>query len=285
MKRRGTGALALLLLLGACGGGSGDASTKSSTGSSTPTAPEDELIDVGGHKLHIVCQGAGSPAVLIEMGAGQTVGAWNGTQPALAKTNRTCVYERAGIGTSEAGPTPRSAQQITDELQTLIDKAAVPTPFVLLSHSLGGMYAQLFATEHPTEIAGLVFLEPRTAEYQLSYRDHLTPDERSTDDFDNTQTIKNEPFGPEIEAVDASAAQVTAKGGLPPVPVVVLTAGVPFEGQSDADLTFWRAAHEHLAAQSPKSAHRIVDGAEHEIWRTHEAAVVEAVAGVVSGNP
>jgi pimeloyl-ACP methyl ester carboxylesterase len=223
--------------------------------------------------------------VLIETGAGQSVSAWNGLQPALAETYRTCVYERAGTGTSESGPLPRSAQQISDELQVLIDKAPIPTPIVLLSHSLGGLYAQLFAAAHPTEIAGLVFLDPRTAEYQISYRDHLTPEERATDDIDTAQAIQNEIFGPEIDAIDESAAQVQAKGPLPPVPVVVLTAGVPFEGQSEADLTFWRATHQNLAAQSPKSANRIVRGAEHEIWLTHQTDVLQAVAAVVSGSP
>ena len=69
------------------------------------------------------------------------------------------------------------------------------------------------------------------------------------------------------------------------MPVVVLTAGVPFEGQSDSDLTFWRTTHQNLADQSPKSAHHIVNGAEHEIWLTNQTDVLQAVASVVSGSP
>jgi pimeloyl-ACP methyl ester carboxylesterase len=243
------------------------------------------MVDVGGHKLHVVCQGAGSPVVLIETGAGQPVSAFDDLQLALAATNRTCVYERAGNGTSEASPSPRTAQQISDELQLLIEKTPIPIPFVVLSHSLGGMYAQLFAAEHPTEIAGLVFLDPRTAEYQLSYRTHLTPDELAADAADSALVIQNEPAGPEIAAMDLSAAQVRAKGKIPPFPTIVLTAGVPFPGQSAADLAFWRETHQNLAAQSPTSAWRIVDGAEHDIWRTHATAVLEAVASVVRGDP
>ena len=64
---------------------------------------------------------------------------------------------------------------------------------------------------------------------------------------------------------------------------VALSGGVLLNFLSD--LTFWRDTHRNLAAQSPKSSQRIVDGAEHEIWRTHEAAVLQAVAAVVSGNP
>jgi pimeloyl-ACP methyl ester carboxylesterase len=215
------------------------------------------------------------------MGAGQSVAQWNGLQPRLAATYRTCVYERAGSGTSEKGPTPRTAEAISADLQTLIDKTRIATPFLLVSHSLGGMYAQLFAAQHPAEIAGLVFLDPRTAEFQLGYRDTLTAEERAADELDNQQVIKNETFGPEIEAADTSAGQVAAAGPLPSVPVIVLTAGLSGV-DSAAGTAFWRKTHENLAAMVPNGVHMLVDGAEHEIWRTHEQVVVDAIAKVAA---
>jgi pimeloyl-ACP methyl ester carboxylesterase len=273
-------AFAVALTATACGGSSGKAATSSSSSAATTTtaaaAPEDRLVDVGGHELHLVCQGSGAPTVLIEMGAGQSAAAWNGTQPELAATHRTCVYERAGAGTSPIGPMPRSAKQVSDELQALITNAEIPTPMIIVTHSIGALYTQLFAAEHKDAVAGIVFLDPRTAEYQLAYREHLSPSELQADDAE-LAGIGAEPFGPEVLAADTSAQQVTAAGKLPDVPVVVLTAGVPFEGQSESDIAFWRLAHEHLASQVTDGVHRIVDGAEHEIWRTHTPAVVEAV--------
>jgi pimeloyl-ACP methyl ester carboxylesterase len=144
------------------------------------------------------------------------------------------------------------------------------------------MYAQYFAAKHPNEIAGLVFLDPRTAEFQLGYRDTLTPDERAADEADTNQTIKNETFGPEIAGADESAAQVAAAGPLPKVPLVVLTAGLSGI-DSAAGTAFWRATHDHLAAQVPGGSNTVIDGAEHEIWRTNEQAVVDAVAKVTGG--
>jgi pimeloyl-ACP methyl ester carboxylesterase len=217
--------------------------------------------------------------VVIEMGAGQRVSAWNGTLPELAASHRTCVYERAGIGTSEPGPQPRTAQQVADDLQALVDAGAIPAPMVIVSHSLGGMFTELFAAEHADEIAGLVFLDPRTAEYQLGYRANLTPEEVQADAADIASTA-SEPFGPEVAGADESAREVDAAGGLPDVPVIVLTAGVPFPDQSDADLAFWRLTHQHLAEEVSGGQERIVDGAEHEIWRTNSDEVVDAVAEV-----
>ena len=213
------------------------------------------------------------------MGAGQSAAAWNGTQPELAATHRTCVYERAGSGTSPVGPMPRTAKQISDELQLLVTNAKIPTPLIIVSHSIGALYTQLFAAEHKDEVAGLVFVDPRTAEFQLGYREHLTSAELEADAAE-LAGLAEEPFGPEVLASDQSAQQVIAAGNLPDVPVVVLTAGLPDPSRSQADLAFWRLTHQHLAAQVSQGEERVVDGAEHEIWRTHSSAVVDAVTEV-----
>jgi pimeloyl-ACP methyl ester carboxylesterase len=269
------------VLLAACGGGSSSSSGTTATTAAQPAAPEDLMVDVGGHKLHVVCQGSGMPTVVIELGVGQSVSQWNATQPELAKKRETCVYERAGAGTSEAGPQTRTAQQVSDELFALIGAAKIPTPLIIVSHSLGGMYTQLFAAQHKDLVAGLVFLDPRTAEFQLGYKANLTPAELQDDAAAEAQAIANETFGPEIAGSDESARQVIAAGGLPEVPVIVLTAGVPFEGQKTADRQFWVLTHQHLAAQAG-GEERVVDGAEHEIWRTHSDVVVKAVDEVAA---
>jgi pimeloyl-ACP methyl ester carboxylesterase len=170
---------------------------------------------------------------------------------------------------------------VSDELLALIGAAQIPTPLIIVSHSLGGMYTQLFAAEHKDLVAALVFLEPRTAEYQLGYKSNLTPAELAEDAAADAQAIADEPFGPEIAGADESAHQVMSAGELPRVPTIVLTAGVPFDGQSTADREFWVLTHQHLATQAGGEAH-VVDGAEHEIWLTHSDAVVQAVDEVAA---
>jgi pimeloyl-ACP methyl ester carboxylesterase len=271
MRRIGTIALVLALAVAIPACGDDDDSASSS-------APEEQSVDVGGHTLHLVCQGSGSPTVLIEMGGGQKVTSWNGTQAEMAATNRTCVYERAGIGESEPGPEPRTAEQIVDELESLITAAEIEVPLVLVSHSIGGMYAELFAAEHPDQVSGLVFIDPRTSEFQLGYRDLLTPEELEADQAD-IDAVASEPVGPEIVALDDSAEQVAAAGPLPDVPVIVLTAGITDPGGNPAVDTFWQETHQNLAAEVTNGEERVVQ-AEHEIWRTNSQDVVDAVADV-----
>src|ERR1700733_5181884 len=90
-----------------------------------------QLVDIGGHRLHLWCTGTGSPVVVLEAGGGGNVLEWNRVQPDVAKTTRVCSYDRAGFGWSELGPNPRTAEQIVSELHALLQAAHVPAPYVL----------------------------------------------------------------------------------------------------------------------------------------------------------
>src|SRR5262249_37625362 len=92
------------------------------------------LVDVGGHKLHILCVGSGSPVVVLEAGGGGNSLQWSRVQPNVAGTTRVCSYDRAGFGWSELGPNPRPASRIVGELHTLLEAAQVPGPYVLVGH-------------------------------------------------------------------------------------------------------------------------------------------------------
>lgn len=124
-----------------------------------PAAPG-TLIDVGGHRLHITCAGAGTPAVIFDSALGASSLSWTYVQPEVSRFTTACAYDRAGFGWSEAGPRPRTVGRILDELRTLIARRGVPPPYVLVGHSFGGLTARLFAARHPREIAGLVLLDP-----------------------------------------------------------------------------------------------------------------------------
>src|SRR4030095_6301583 len=70
------------------------------------------------------------------------------------------LYDRAGTGWSEVVKLPRTATEVTDELRSLLHAAGVPAPYLLVGHSLGGIYTRRYAQRFPDEVAGLLFLEP-----------------------------------------------------------------------------------------------------------------------------
>jgi pimeloyl-ACP methyl ester carboxylesterase len=117
------------------------------------------LVDVGGHRLHLNCAGHGSPAVILEAGLGDFSVYWQRVQPAVARFTRVCSYDRAGYAWSEAGPLPRTSEQITDELHALVAAASIESPFVLVGHSLGGLNARFYAHRFPEQVDGMVLVD------------------------------------------------------------------------------------------------------------------------------
>lgn len=121
--------------------------------------PPGQMVDVGGYRLHINCTGTGSPTVIIDAGYGAWSLEWTWVQTEVAKTTQVCTYDRAGMGYSEAGPLPRNAEQFAKELQTLLERAQIPGPYVMAGHSLGGLPVRVFVHDYPTDVVGIVLIE------------------------------------------------------------------------------------------------------------------------------
>src|SRR5215210_3676363 len=117
------------------------------------------LVDVGGYRLHIQCVGHGSPTVILESGLANISTDWAYVQPQVARETRACSYDRAGNGWSDRGPSPRDPHQIARELHSLLDKGAIPGPYVLVGQSFGGMYVRMFAAEYPDDVVGMVLVD------------------------------------------------------------------------------------------------------------------------------
>jgi len=119
------------------------------------------LLDIGnGRKMNIYCLGHGSPVVIFEAGLGDQIRAWATVQPAIAETTRACSYDRAGLGFSNASGRSGTAANAVDDLHRLLAAASIKPPYVLVGHSLGGLYMQLFADRYRSEVAGMVLVDP-----------------------------------------------------------------------------------------------------------------------------
>jgi len=117
------------------------------------------LIDVGGFKMHINCMGEGSPTVILEAMSGGASPYWGWIQPEIAKSTRVCAYDRAGFYWSETDPEAQSLARTVRNLHTLLENANISGPYVLVGHSIGGVYMRQFATDYPGQVAGVVLLD------------------------------------------------------------------------------------------------------------------------------
>jgi len=163
-------------------GGSGGSAAILPGSTSTTTAATGGTFTVQGRRLYLECHGSGSPTILLQSGYGNGGDIWNATtgQPptvvqGLASANRVCVYDRPGStlqvdpngtplptpqpGRSEAVPQPRTSTALVTEWHDLLAAANVPSPYVLVGHSIGGLFALLYARTYPDQVAGLVTVD------------------------------------------------------------------------------------------------------------------------------
>lgn len=172
--------------------------------------PPGQLVDVGGHRLHINCTGTGSPTVVIDAGLGDWSTGWGFVQPEVAKTTRVCTYDRAGWAWSEAGPLPRDAARFAKELDTLLKNANIPGPYIMVGHSLGGLTVRVFVHDYSSEVAGVVLI------------DSMTPQQfaQSSADVQTELDTQSRPFNPLVALSRVGLVRLFAKplGILPSAP-------------------------------------------------------------------
>jgi pimeloyl-ACP methyl ester carboxylesterase len=274
-----------------------------------------QLIDVGGHRLHLSCTGSGSPTVVLEPGGGEMSSNLGWIAPAVARGTRVCVYDRAGRGWSEPADTVQDGAQIATDLHTLLQRGHVPGPYVLAGHSFGGLYVLTFAARYPDEVAGMVLVDSTAPASAAKPGRASTGDGRSHDVMGRVSALVSTSarlglgrlygqfaFGSlpprsrdevrasiatasnvrstidEFVQANASMEQAASLGDFGDKPLVVLTAG------SGSDATHL-AAQNDLATLSTNSVHRVVDGATHEALIANEqgaAATTQAILDVVS---
>ena len=122
--------------------------------------PPGQMVDVGGYRLHLVCEGEGEPVVVLDTVVGASSLSWVRVRPGVARFTRVCAFDRAGYGWSDPGPLPRTSGRMVSELRLALEGAGLPRPYVLVGASFGGCNARLFAARNPGLVAGLVLVDP-----------------------------------------------------------------------------------------------------------------------------
>lgn len=114
---------------------------------------------VNGHRLFGLLAGEGDVTVVLDSGLGGTCADWSKVQPQVAKFSQVFSYNRAGLGTSEPAPIPRTCPDIIDDLRSLLLSANLNPPYILVAHSWSGINARWFASQYPDEVIGMVLVD------------------------------------------------------------------------------------------------------------------------------
>ena len=122
--------------------------------------PEGSFANIGNHKLHYLKKGCGGPTVIFESGldpGGHLP--WFKIQDEISKYTTTISYDRAGVLWSERGNNPKTGYAMSKELNDLLIKSDCPKPYIVVGHSLAGLFLRSFIKDHKSDISGIVFVD------------------------------------------------------------------------------------------------------------------------------
>lgn len=253
--------------------------------------PPGQFVDIGGHRLHYRLHGSGPVTFVFEAGAGEYSGSWGAVEDSLAEFSRVFVYDRAGLGWSEPGPRPRSLTRLASELRAALAAADVPPPYVFAGHSLGGAIVTRYAMDYPSQVSGLLLIEPSHPDqfaglsYPPAWQRRLATEALRLAPLGLSFLLPESPhpvksrsghlqtYGAELRAFMRAAPRPIEFGEIP----VTVLSRAPGE-RSQERWEAWTALHAEFvdASTSEFSRHVVVRGAGHYIHRDRPAAVIEA---------
>ena len=238
-----------------------------------------ELIDVGGHRIEILRSGQGTPTVVFESGIAD-FRLWSAVQPRVAAFAGTVSYSHSGIGGSQASGGSRAPDRVVQELHDLLAQAAVRPPYVLVGHSMGGLYARLFAIKYPNEVSGLVLVD---GAHERQVREFTRLDSAFL--RIREAGLKSLAPGPRAEmdglATILSSGDLGTTDKLPDVPMVVLTSTRSTPPTIPGAAKAWRAMHEEIFRSTTYGMHIVTARSGHLIQKDEPDLVVNAIRWVV----
>ncbi len=223
-----------------------------------------QCIEMDGAQIYLHVSGKKTPTIVFISGLGGDTTDWNKVVPQVLQFARVVTYDRPGLGKSQPC---QSCEMITAKdsvatLKILLNKAHINPPYILVGHSLGGLYAQLYAAKYPTDVSGMVLVD---STYRKAETNIVMPS-------------PSKPSYKEALGMQESKKQLQAVTFFPEIPLIVLTATHHSKRINEAD---WQKWQRDLVTLSPKGMQIIAWNSGHYIQNDQPQLVVDAIDTLV----
>lgn len=237
-----------------------------------------ELVTTPSASHSYVLRGQGSPSIVLEAGWGIGRESWSPVYKSLSETSQVLAYDRAGYGSSRSNNIDRDGATIVQELRDLLQSLKIAPPYVLVGHSLGGTYMELYARTYPEEVAGVVLVDSRHVDFTRQCLESginiCAPPRR---------IVAQMPVGlqREIESLKQTMESVLNTGNFPNVPLHVLT------GSNNSQVgarfrSIWLNTQRELANLSNQSTHSVCNSCGHYVHHDNPTLVIDAIESIIN---
>lgn len=242
--------------------------------------PDKRTRVVGQQRLEYAVRGAGGPVVVFESGMGVEMDSWAEVFPGVARFATAFAYNRPSYGRSKPRLGPNSGEKVVSELHRLLEETGQRPPYVLVGHSYGGLFVNLFARTYPAEVAGVVFVESGHPDQLDRWRRNRPGHEAPASAL---VAVGDRPSPALVEWYDAGKVvdDLRRAPPFPEVPVVVVTAGNRWLPDARAWREQWLVHQRGLAALSPRGRRLVASESGHFVQRDQPDVVVRAIREVV----
>jgi hypothetical protein len=247
-----------------------------------PRVQMQKKYDVGGFNLFADIQGTHLPGritVVFDHGAGETHAAWQAAsvQQAIARSTITLSYDRAGQGQSDDSGLPKTAAEQARQLRVLLEESGLPGPYLLVSHSLAGMNARVFADLYPDEVHGVVFVDSSHEGMNEGSWQPVT-----AADVSSSGEMTYDEFTVTVEQTKDSRTRDRLRNK--PITVLSATCHGPCDnGASIVDEDGWMEFQRDLATLSDDSVHVVAPpGSEHHLMTTQPQMVIDGICEILA---
>lgn len=253
--------------------------------------PSPELVRLQGQVLEQWCikRADSQGTVVFENGSRAELEGWRAVIQALASQTGPAeqgaaaswsvfAYHRPGVGRSEATERPRDGQHIVADLRSLLQQQGLKPPFLLVGHSLGGLYMQLFARQHPSEVKGLVLVDALYPGVIKKPQDFPFYTRWGKALFLNAMAAR------EIDAIHATGEAVQALPWSAQIPVTRLVNVPKSAGAIAVDFGVVNSDEATIASVRAlyPGAKTVVLDSDHQIQKANPEAVVQAIRDMLA---
>jgi pimeloyl-ACP methyl ester carboxylesterase len=243
--------------------------------SSCSTFLQPEVAALNGKQIEVAKAGQGTATVVFEAGLGNDLSTWDQIAGKVSKKAKIFTYSRPGYGKSSTTTTARDGATIVEELRTLLSGQGLKPPYILVGHSFGGTYMELFAKLYPNEVSGLVMVESRPKDFLENCEKAKLPMCGITEDqLKGLSKVEID----EYRSFAAISKEISDAGPFGKYPVRVLTA----LSSSAPRQQLWVSMNGSIAKEASDGKQIIFNGASHALPWERPQEVSNVILEIVS---